>query len=205
MADRTSSVKQRFKGADGVIILSPSHCASNIYFKMTNQSKKLQRLFQWTSVTQSRVSDCNKKKGPTLIQTNPLSLSHTLNCFSSSLAPPSLKQWLSIPMCSWIRSCERLKSSRRQFSTSAHIPTKTQTHMGLLFVCLLITTRGLHLVAPQSHWNKTGQQMRFSYRAAAAWCCCCWYCWPRRNFWETLGNFKATSQRTGRVMEWAAL
>lgn len=60
----------------------------------------------------------------TLIQTNPLS--HPTVSLPLS-PPPSLKQWLFIPMCSWIRSCERLKSSRRQFSTSAR-PLSLDTH-----------------------------------------------------------------------------
>lgn len=159
---------------------------------MTNRSKKLQRLFQRTSITQSRVSDFNKN-------TNSNQPSLTSNCFSSSLAPP--RHWSSDSSYQCAHGSGLVKGSNHPGGSSphqhdrfpsTHIPTKTQTHMRL-FARLLITTRGLHLVAPQSHWNKTGQRMRFSYRAAL---CCC-RCWPRRNFWETLGNFKSHITKDG--------
>lgn len=130
----------------------------------------------------------------TLIQTNPLS--H--RTVSLPLSPP--RHWSSDSSYQCAHGSGLVKGSNHPGGSSphqhdrfpsTHIPTKTQTHMRL-FARLLITTRGLHLVAPQSHWNKTGQRMRFSYRAAL--CCCRW---PRRNFWETLGNFKSHITKDG--------
>lgn len=117
---------------------------------MTNRSKKLQRLFQRTSITQSRVSDFNKN-------TNSNQLSLTSNCFSSSLAPP--RHWSSDSSYQCAHGSGLVKGSNHPGGSSphqhdrfpsTHIPTKTQTHMRL-FARLLITTRGLHLVAPQQN------------------------------------------------------